>query len=179
MDGRRSAPRISGPAPSSSSQGSENGKSRVPVTNDLVATLRALLTGDHDQYERGFSRLATPADHGRYAALLAAAFTIAAERHFSGSVTRADLIRYVADVRARVPSAGENIEPKVAEQLLYEALTDDPFTGEPRVIGMHQMILLAALISDAQLTPIELDAFLADARVQADEWIAAEERESG
>lgn len=150
----------------------------MPVTNEQVATLRALLTDDNERYERGFSQLETSADRGHYAALLAAAFTIATERHFDGPVTRADLIRYVADVRARVPSAGENIEPKTAEQLLYAALTDEPFTGEPRVIGLNQMILLAALTADARPTPVELDEFLAEARAQADEWIAAEERES-
>lgn len=150
----------------------------MPVTNEQVATLRAQLSGEQDEHLRLFSQLEASSDLVGYAALLAAAFTIATERHFSGPVTRADLIRYVADVRARTPSAGENLEPKTAEQLLYEALADEAFTGEPRVIGMNQTILLAALTADAQPTPAELDAFLAEARAQADEWIAAEERES-
>lgn len=150
----------------------------MPVTNEQVATLRAQMLGDHEQYEQGFRQLATPADHAGYAALVAATFIIATERHFDGPVTRADLIRYVADVRARVPSASENIEPKAAEQLLYEALTDDPFSGDPEVNGTNQIILLAALLSDAQLTVDQLDALLAEARAIADEWVAAAEQES-
>lgn len=151
----------------------------MPVTNEQVAALRAQLTGDQEEHLRLYSQIEASGDLVGYAALLGAAFVVATERHFQPPVTRADLIRYVADVRARTPEAGEKVEPKAAEQLLYEALANESFTGDPRLNGAHQTIFLAALVADAQLTPEELDEFLAEARTVGDEWIAAGERESG
>lgn len=150
----------------------------VPVTNEQVATLRAQLTGDNQRYEQGFRKLETSADRAGYAALVGAAFIIATEQRFQPPVTVADLIRYVADVRARTASTAENVDPRLAEHLLHAALADEPFTGSPEAIGANQIVLLAALIADAQPAPDRLDALLTEARTVADQWVAAAERES-
>lgn len=145
----------------------------MPITDDQVATLRAQLSGNHDEFERQFAQLDLSTNSAGYEALLAAAFAIATERRFQPPVTLADFIRFVADVRARTPSAAEQVDPKIAERLLLSALTDES-VGEVNgsAIVTNQMILLACMIADAKPDAADLHQFLTEARELAEEWIA-------
>lgn len=147
----------------------------MPVTDDVVAALRAQLKGDRSGYERLFAQMDNKADSARYAALVAAAFTEAAERRFRAEGTPADVIAFVSDVRTRTPGAAEKIDPKIGEQLFNSALMDAPLDDDLTggTIIATQLLLLAAMIADEDLTSDQLDAFLVESRTLADEWMEA------
>lgn len=145
----------------------------MAVTDDQVAALRAQLSGDRIEHERLLSMLDGQADRDGYAALIGAAFVVASERRFRANGTAADVIRFVADVRSRTPSAAERIDPKIGERLVLCALTDEPIDDiDADTAIVTQLLLLVGLIADAEFESAGLDAFLAESRALADEWMS-------
>ena len=144
------------------------------VTDDAVATLRAQLTGDQEEYDRLLAKVDAAGDATSYAALVAAAFVEAAERRFRAHGTPADVVRFVADVRARTPDMSEKIDPKVGEQLFLSALMDAPLDEglSGGTIVATQLLLLVAMTVDEAPAPERLEAILAESRTLADEWMA-------
>lgn len=145
----------------------------MPVTDDAVAALRAQLTGDREEYDRLLSQVEAAGDEASYAALVTAAFAEAAERRFRAEGTPADVIRFVADVRSRSANLGESIDQKIGEQLFLSSLMDAPLDDDldgGTIVGT-QLLLLVAMMVDAGPTSDQLDAFLAEARTLADEWM--------
>ena len=142
----------------------------MPVTDDQVATLRALLANDRDLHERLRAGL-DPAEAGKgYMALIAASFGEAALRRFGSDYTQADIITFVASVRERSERVSESLDPEVAERVLNVALGDATAQGLSREAKTNaQTLLLAGLISDEHLDDRGLDAFLADVRKLADQ----------
>jgi len=143
------------------------------VTDDQVATLRAQLAGDLDEHRRRLRGLDRKAAATGYSALIGAAFFEAVDRRFAGRATEADVIEYVGDVRARGREIAMRLDPRVAERLILLCLgedvpVDDIAPGE-RIAA--QIVLLAAVVADADFDDAELDAFLADVRSIADRWI--------
>ena len=144
----------------------------MAITAEQVATLRAYLAGDFDEYNRLYERLDPEAARTGYVALIDAAFFKAVDRRFAKDGTHTDVVEYVADVRARSDRLSE-IDPTAAERLMRAVLGDgsvDDLDDETR-FGT-EIILLAALTVDANLDDAELDAFLDDGRKLADKWIS-------
>lgn len=76
----------------------------MAVTEGQVATLRAQLAGDFEDYERQWARLDKEAATAGYTALIAAGFFEAVDRRFVKNSTiadTADIIEFVGDVRTR------------------------------------------------------------------------------
>lgn len=146
----------------------------MPVTDDAVVALRAQLMGDRSGYDRLFAQVDDNGGTASYAAMVTAAFTEAAERRFRANGTPADVIAFVADVRGRTPGAAEKIDPRVGEQLFNSALVDAPLDDDLTggTIIATQLLLLAAMVADAELTPDQLDELLSESRTLADEWMA-------
>ena len=145
----------------------------MPVTADQVATLRAYLAGDFDSHQRLFGQLDRTAAQTGYMALLTAAFFEAVDRRFAKNGTTADVIEFVADVRARHLKDADEIDQRAAERLILAIFTDeeiDDIDSETKV--STQIILLFALIADEGFDGAGLDEFLAEARKLADEWIS-------
>lgn len=146
----------------------------MPVTDDAVAALRAQLKGDQGDHKRLFAQVNAAGNTMGYAALVSAAFTEAADRRFRAHGTTADVIRFVADVRAKSPDLAERIDPKTGERLFLSALMDSPLDDlDGGTIVGTQLLLLAALTADEEPTPDQLEAYLADARTLANEWMTA------
>jgi hypothetical protein len=142
----------------------------MPVTDDEVAALRAHLQGNQALQQELYSGMTTPAARARYSTLLAMAFFEAVNRRFGGRDSAAEVIEYVADVRARAPEVGQQIDPSAAERLIRRALTDvDVSDVSDRMRGRIFIIFLLALVSDAEYDEDQLDAFLAVARKAADD----------
>ncbi|MQA93410.1 MAG: hypothetical protein GEV11_01795 [Streptosporangiales bacterium] len=136
-----------------------------------MASIRALLTGDTAEYTRTGETLDRTGRQAR-GALLSAAFFTAADRRFSKTGTPADVVTFVGNLRAR-HGLTEELDPRTAERLLLATFTDEEIDDiGPRVRGEHFTILLVGLIMDEQLPDAELDAFLDEARVLADQWLA-------
>jgi molybdopterin converting factor small subunit len=143
----------------------------VTVTPAQFAALRAALTGDEETFER----LTAAADflNGEgFPILVATAFVTAVERRFPPGWSRGDVVRFVGQLRARNEGAHENLSATAAEQMLLSVLRKEPVAREfdENAKSIAQVALLTELVSD--LTEQELGAFLAEAREQADAWLA-------
>ena len=144
----------------------------MPVTEEQEATLHAQLARKFDEYERLLNSMDPVAARTGYRTLVSAAFFLAAEERFPEGSPRADIIEYVADVRARSERTAE-IDPVIAERVLLAVGTDEEIDDiDARASFQVQGFLLAALIADASLDEQELDAFMDRARRLADRWLA-------
>jgi hypothetical protein len=142
----------------------------MPVTDDEVAALRAYLQGNQALQEELYERITTLDAKTRYTRLLATAFFEAVNRRFGGRDSAAEVIEYVADVRARSPRLGEQIDPGAAERLIRRALTDvDVSDIDSRMRGRIFIVFLAAMVSDAHYDDGQLEGLLAEAREAADD----------
>src|SRR5215467_771184 len=98
----------------------------MAVTDEQVTALHAYLavrSGDEaDEAERLFKLLTRPGAAEGIGELLYAAFLIAARRKFSPTWTLADVVRFVADIRAQSSDEPDIIDPAAAEHQLRAAL---------------------------------------------------------
>ena len=155
----------------------------MAVTTEQVAALRAQLAGDMEEHNRLLKQLREHDDGIGYSMLLTAAFYGAARRRFGRDWKPADVILFVAGVRARAETIGRALDPRIAERVLssvlgsndiVSALTDaqidDLDTGQVTDAETH---LLMAMIADERLRRGALDKFLAEARSRADHVLAS------
>lgn len=142
----------------------------MPVTDDQVATLRALLANDRDRHEQLYAGLDRAEVGKGYNALVAASFGQAALRRFGGGYTQADIVTFVGYLRAKSPGVSESLDPEAAELMLNAVLGSASTRGLSREDrATAQILLLMGLIADEHLDDAGLDAFLADARKLADQ----------
>lgn len=145
------------------------------VRDDEVAALRAILTKDAETAARFLSAFEDGNYINGFSALVSLAFVMAARMRFAAGYADADVIRYVARVRAEYDEPDAPIDTRVAEKLLLDALDGNrpaDFDPTSTAKGVAQPALLAALVDDAQMDTAELDDFLANARRLADQWLA-------
>jgi hypothetical protein len=142
----------------------------MPVTDDQVATLRALLANDRDRYRQLFAGLDRAEAGKGYNALVAASFGSAATRRFGSGYTQADIVTFVGDLRAKSVGVSEDLDPEAAELMLNAVLGTASTRGLSRETkAMTQILLLMGLVADEHLDDASLDAFLVDARKLADQ----------
>lgn len=136
----------------------------MAVTDDQVAALHALLRGDRSGYEELYAKLGK-SDGRDYAALIGAAFIIAAERRFQAGSTTADVIQFVADARSHDPSIAESIDQNTAERLVLAALTDAPIDDiDAKTATTTELLLLAAMTAAEDFRAADLDSLMEEAR---------------
>lgn len=141
----------------------------MPVTDEQVAALRAQLADDVDEHRRLLAQLDLNTGGRAYVALIDAAFFEAAERRFDNRSTTADVIEYVADVRARSPRIADTVDARTGEQLIRMVFSESPVEPlDSKTALTAKQVLLAALIADEHLDEAGLDKTLADARQLAD-----------
>lgn len=148
----------------------------MKITDDQVATLRAQLAGQTDEYERRLDGLTTEESQSGYTTLVTAAFFEAVDRRFTSGKRVADereVIDFIATKREINPPAAELLDPSVAEQVLLHALGKGSISRsiDAETLMGTQVLLLAALIGEADLSEAELEDFLAKARAEADAHI--------
>ncbi|RKS67699.1 hypothetical protein BZB76_6824 [Actinomadura pelletieri DSM 43383] len=148
----------------------------MKVTDEQVATLRAQLSGDTDEYVQRLDEITSPESQTSYTTLITAAFFEAVDRHFVVNGKAADdrdIIDFVATKREINPIAAEQLDPTVAEQVLAHALGKGsiPTEIDSDTLMQTQVLLLAALIGEADLSDSELETFLSKARAEADEHL--------
>jgi len=141
------------------------------ITDDHAAAARAMLALDSDEYERVTARLDQGNAWDGFNVLLAAAFYEAVRRRFGDGYTLADIIHLVAGVRVRLQEDGEGdeLDPKVAEQLVLAVLGNGSAEGlDEEAKAVAQITLLTTLVLDEDLDDAGLDEFLKEARKIAD-----------
>ncbi|RFS83088.1 hypothetical protein D0T12_23180 [Actinomadura spongiicola] len=146
------------------------------MTDDQVATLRAQLAGQDEEHLRLLHQLDPKSANVGYTALVTGAFFEAVQRHFVKDGKPADdaeIIDFVTSVRLRLEEEEGKLDPNAAEIMIKIALGKLPGEARKNISGDvghgTQILLLAGLIGDAELTSNELDNFLVQARFIADE----------
>jgi hypothetical protein len=143
----------------------------MPVTDQQVATLRALLGGNFEEHRKLLAELRLDADREGYSALVTAGFFEIANRRFAQGHSAADIAGFVASARATTDDAADKIDPRIAERLIRGVFEEENMhdVGGQTLIET-QLLLLAALVSEARFTDSGLDAFMADSRRLAERW---------
>jgi len=145
----------------------------MPVTDEMVAPLRALLTRRYEEHDRLFGILDPKAKNPGYRVLVSAAFVVAVERRFSPDVKPEEVIEFVADARSRSPHFADRMDPVIAERVVLAAVTGQSLDDiDPRTSWEAQSVLMSAIVGSEGLDDAGLNAFLAEARKLADEWLA-------
>jgi hypothetical protein len=95
---------------------------------------------------------------------LATAFFLAIERRFKGRDIQADVIRFVADLRATSPDAASILDAQATE-LVVRAVLDPAVTFDldQTTLGKIQTMVTHKILSAENLSPDELDTFLGEA----------------
>ena len=144
----------------------------MPVTDKQMVLLRAYLAGEPAIVQRVNRQLAGTATADGIAELVSAALVIAARRKFTSSSSRADVIRFVARVRALLAEQPEALDPVAAEYELRTAL-GEKMTGSPagEAKARAQVVLLDALVQSANLGDAAVADLLSQARAVADRML--------
>ncbi|MCG5458900.1 hypothetical protein PSH03_004663 [Micromonospora sp. PSH03] len=138
------------------------------MVTDPQAALRGLLTGRLRSHERRLGRF-TESDWRRYADLLAGALLVAVRRRFVAGQDRAPVIRFVASARERYDATGRDVDPVLAEALVWAALGERPPVPHDAAAIVARTVLLLGLLEDEGLTDRELDEVLVAAAHGADD----------
>ncbi|PYC70420.1 hypothetical protein C7C45_13655 [Micromonospora arborensis] len=138
------------------------------MVTDPHAALRGLLAGRLRGHERRLRRFAE-ADWRRYADLLAGALLVAVRRRFVAGQDRAPVIRFVASARERYDATGRDVDPVLAEALVWAALGERPPVPHDAAAIVARTVLLLGLLEDEGLTDRELDEILVAAAHAADD----------
>jgi hypothetical protein len=145
----------------------------MPVTDDQVAALRALLVDDMDSHRQLFGQLDRAEARKGYPALVTAAFGEAVERRFGQHYQPADIVSFVADVRARSDRLARELDPDVAERVINAVLGHGTSRDLDKVaVTRAKLVLLGGLVADARLDDEGLDELLAAARKLADQLMS-------
>lgn len=137
----------------------------VPISDDLVAALRAQLAGDAEEHERLWSHVDQAEVQATYAALVEGAFFAAVDRRFGKSSTASDVVEFVGDLRSRSEHIEDSLDPAVAERLIMAVMGEGSLDNIDNTTRFRtEGVLLAALVHDEHLDDSELDAFMAKAR---------------
>jgi hypothetical protein len=145
----------------------------MPVTDEQMVWLHAYLSGEYELAERFTSQAAGSATADGIAELVYAAFVTAARRKFAPGWTDADVIQFVAQVRAP-RGLPDILDPRAAEHQLRsahgETLTGYHPGAEAKAAA--QVILAHALIQDLNLDEPARAGLLNEARDLANRLLA-------
>jgi hypothetical protein len=145
----------------------------MPVTDEQVAPLRAQLARQYEEHLRLFNLLDQDSKNTGYHALVSAAFVTAVERRFSRDVSPGEVIEFVGNVRSTSPRAADQIDPVIAERVIAAVFNEDSLDDvDARKSFETQLLVMVAIVGGEHLDDAGLDAFLAEARKLADQWLA-------
>lgn len=146
----------------------------MTVTDKQVAALHAQLAGRGEEHKRLFDELDADEVGYGYSALVAAAVFEAIDRRFvrDGKIAEdAEVIDFVADLRSRTADVADDLDPVIAERLIFHSLGKGEIDDiDQTVFFGTQILVLAGLIADANLNEGELESFMNVARSIAEDW---------
>ena len=144
------------------------------ASSAVTALFRAAIGGDAEGIDSATARLDADGWAGSVRHVFAV-FGQAVQRRFPPGYTRADIVRFVADVRAASHDPG-SMSADTAEELVRVALGEldlDPELGFEEVVT-PQISLAVAILRDERLSDAELDAFFTGVEEQVEGWLAAD-----
>ncbi|GLW61791.1 hypothetical protein Arub01_00350 [Actinomadura rubrobrunea] len=147
----------------------------MQVTDEHVKALRSYLSGDPEVWIPVHERLLASGRAEGHESLIWAAFALLVRRKFSPTWSVDKVIRYVASVRASLGEQASLIDARVAESLMCRALGDEVNSEVLDKAGdkakVHaELVMLMALVSDANMDDSALDELLESAQKVANQW---------
>lgn len=144
------------------------------VADEDIAALRALLSGDSARFREIRDAPGRAGTKRTWVAVLLAAFTQAVYLRFGADAAREEVAAYVADVRGRSEAIARGFTAYEAEQLIMMLVSDavEASGVSARAKGAILIAFTVAVVSDARLDDLAIEAFLAIARRKADQWHA-------
>jgi hypothetical protein len=124
----------------------------MTVTDMHMILLRAHLDGEDEVASKAREQLTGPNPMDGLAELVNAAFAVAAQRKFSPTRSNAQIVRFVAHVRALLSDRAELLDPLAGELELRRAL-GEPIPASPNIgaRAAAQLILLDATVQSLGL----------------------------
>lgn len=135
----------------------------MTTNSDLVEYVRTLVRGDTAAHDRIETRLDAAGWEG-LPRFMNALFFVMVSHRFKPTDNDAEVIRFVADLRADLSDGGPELDTEGAETLIKSII--DPsidYTIEQEMIGRIQAATIHKILTEADLTDSELDAFLSEA----------------
>lgn len=128
-----------------------------------------LVHGDHVGTQRIEGELDRTGWDG-YPRFLEAAFLLALDARFSRPPNRAEIIRFVANMRAELGDDAPPVDQHFAEYLLRCALSNKLIdqAGDAEMIGRIESLVLYEILCEAGWSDEQLEAFLSEAIRLAD-----------
>jgi hypothetical protein len=146
------------------------------ITDAQVAALRAFLIHDTDQMGPLAYRLGNEGIRG-YIYLAEAALSITARNHFAPRFSDADLVRYIADVRASRTADGVqfDFDPVAGEEVLRHSLGQLPVHALELEAHLRATIAILDALADNEFSSeADLNLLLDQAHDLADRRLAQE-----
>lgn len=135
----------------------------MTIKPELPAYIRTLVRGEHDEHDRIQAQLDAEGWDG-FPRFLASLFFLAVDRRFGERASRADVIKFVADLRADLAHGGPEIRAEDAEVLINANIDPDiDYDIDPDMVGKIQAATVYKVLTDEELSDADLDAFLAEA----------------
>jgi hypothetical protein len=122
-----------------------------------------MVRGDHAANDRVEANLDEQGWDG-FPRLMSALFFMAVDRRFGAGAAPAEIIKFVAELRADVSDGGPEIDAAAAETLIQSVV--DPtvdYDIPQRMIGTIQAAAVFKVLTEDNLADEALDAFLAEA----------------
>ncbi|ROT29339.1 hypothetical protein [Micromonospora sp. HM5-17] len=140
----------------------------MTINPELTEYIRTLVRGDNEAHDRIQAQLDAEGWDG-FPRFLASLFFLAVDRRFGENASPAEVIKFVADLRADLANGGPDISAEDAEALIKANLDPDfDYDIEPNMIGKIQAAVIYKVLTDASVTDEQLDALLAEAAELAD-----------
>ncbi|WP_189043278.1 hypothetical protein [Micromonospora sonchi] len=133
----------------------------------MALYIRTMIRGDHEANDRIEARLDEIGWDG-FPALLGAVFYFAVNRRFDERTSPGEIMRFVADMRARTPPGTPEIDANAAETLIRAAVDPDVETAiDPQMAGRIQGLVILNILGGGAVGDDELDETLAEAAALA------------
>ncbi|MFY1690813.1 hypothetical protein [Plantactinospora sp. WMMB782] len=135
----------------------------MTIKPELPAYIRALVRGDNEAHDRIQAQLDSEGWDG-FPRFLASLCFLAVDRRFGDDATSADVIKFVADLRAGLADGGPEINAEDAEALIRANIDPEAdYDIAPSMIGKIQAAVVYKVLTDEHITDEDLDAVLIEA----------------
>lgn len=135
----------------------------MTIKPELPMYIRTLVRGDNEAHDRIQAQLDSEGWDG-FPRYLASLFFLAVDRRFGDNATPADVIKFVADLRAGLADGGPDINAEDAEALIRANIDPEAdYDIDPTMIGKIQAAVVYKVLTDEPISDEDLNAILAEA----------------
>ncbi|WJK33934.1 hypothetical protein [Solwaraspora sp. WMMA2065] len=135
----------------------------MKIEPDLVEYFRTMLKGDYAENDRLEVQLNIKG-WGDFSTLMGIVFYYAVNHRLPVDASEADIVQFVAELRAAAPVDPREIDANAAERLVKAALDPDVESDfDPEMAGKIQSLTIMHVLGEGRASGDEIDAILASA----------------